>query len=119
MDIESIKAKYLANDDALSKMQNRWNHERASAGIKVSRNTKAAANLEDYISNANEKLGGFSGPVQIVNKSNGRGLASFGLNWKTLGTVGVPEAQLFVKKLQQAIKLVQNAPKVPTKPIGY
>ena len=118
MDIEAIKAKYLVNDDELSKMQNKWNHERAAAGIKVSKNTKASANLEDYISHANDKLGGLSGGVQIERKP-GRGLASFGLNWKAMGTASVPEAQLFIKKLQQAIKFIQNAPKVPTKPLGY
>jgi len=45
----------------------------------------------------------------------GLGGKSLGVNWATLGIVGVPESQLFIKKLQQAIKVIQNAPKAPTR----
>lgn len=113
MDIEAIKAKYLVNDDFVSKMKNARGHEYARRGFSYSKEGESRVNLDDYIRNANSDLGGLSAPVQIYAKAGaGRGVPTFGLNWKAMGTASVPEAQLFIKKLQQAIKAIQNAPKV-------
>jgi hypothetical protein len=113
MDIEAIKAKYLVNDDFVSKMKNMRGHEQARRGFSYSKEGESRVNLDNYIRIANSDLGGLSGPVQIYAKAGaGRGVPTFGLNWKAMGTVSVPEAQLFIKKLQQAIKVIQNAPKV-------
>ncbi len=115
MDIEAIKSKYLVNDDTMSKLRNIVSHQRKAFGFpKASKNLKASERLTDYVFSANEKLGGVGGMVRLERKNGG---TSIGLNWKALGTVSVPEAQLFVKKLQQAIKLAQNAPKAPAGPL--
>ncbi len=115
MDIEAIKAKYLVNDDFVSKMKNARGHEYARRGLSFNKEGESRVNLDAYIQNANSDLGGLSGPVQIYAKADrrlGKSVPTFGLNWKAMGTVSVPEAQLFIKKLQQAIKFIQNAPKV-------
>lgn len=115
MDIEAIKVKYLVNDDFVSKMKNARSHEYARLGLSYNKEGESRVSLDDYIKNANSDLGGLSAPVQIYAKAGGgrgRGVPTFGLNWKAMGTASVPEAQLFIKKLQQAIKAIQNAPKV-------
>lgn len=115
MDIESIKAKYLT-DDFVSKMKNARMHAYKRHGYSSTKERENRDVLSDYIHEANSKLGGLSGIVQIYGKSSASGsVPTLGVNWKSQGTVSVPEAQLFIKKLQQAIKVIQNAPKAPTR----
>ena len=52
MDIEAIKAKYLVNDDFVSKMKNARGHEYARRGLSYSKEGESRVNLDVYIKNA-------------------------------------------------------------------
>lgn len=112
MDIEAIKAKYLT-DDFLSKMESKRMHSYKKYGKSITKEDNDLVNLADYIDESNRKLGGSSG-VRIQRDLSASGSVQVLLiSLNRSGKVSVPEAQLFIKKLQQAINFIRKAPTAP------
>lgn len=108
VNLENIKQKYCMDDDVSKKLNARF-HRAAAKGEKPSKGNKANYALSVYIANANKKLGN---KVQIYEKSNFMSPnPTFGINWAAIGTASVPETKAFIQKLQQAIDIIQKAPK--------
>lgn len=105
MDYQEIKQKY-ACDDNMTKAVNANMHMLKSNGIRLTKKEKTESFLTEYIRNANSNLGR---SVHIEIRPNGK---SLGINWSALGTSSATETQSFIKKLQEAVKFVQNAPKL-------
>jgi len=109
MDIESIKAKYLANDDNVSEQLNEWFHKRLYG--KMNKNRRKESSFNIYLNNAGKNLGPYIELFKLDGGFRSGNRATIGIKWNGSGKVmRIPEIQQFIKKLQEAIKVIQNAP---------
>ena len=105
MDCQEIRKKY-ACDDAVTKAVNRNLHKLKSKGVRLTKSEKTDEILNEYLEKERKKLGPY---IKIYTAADGKSLV---IQWSYLGTASATEALAFCKKLQQAVDIVRNAPKL-------